>query len=78
MTTRPDPRMFSGTCFEYDGSGVSPFVSDYERWDIEMYEPTGREQWLGKRKVDGAVVCVFHCPEDNCIRAQLAHMCHSA
>jgi hypothetical protein len=61
-----------GKCLEYDGGSISAFVSDDKHWDITTHVPTGLEQWLGKRTLDGEIFNVFYCHAERRIRAQRA------
>lgn len=45
--------------------------SSDENWDITVYAPTGLEQVVGTRRIDGSQVRVYLCP-DGMYRAQLA------
>lgn len=66
------PPMHAGKCLEYDGGSISAFVSGDKHRDPTTYKPTGNEQWLGRRTIDGELVHVYYCQGDKRIRAQRA------
>ncbi len=70
------PVMQSGYCFEFHGHNA-PISSSDENWETELYEPNGREQWFGRRKIDGATCIVFKC-SDGRYRAQTRVACVAA
>ena len=49
----------SGYAYEYDGPKDKWARGSDERWEIDMYDPTGRETLLGKRSIDGVECFVF-------------------
>lgn len=64
--------MIPGYSYEKDGNAIWQ-NSKNDDWDITVYTPTGKEQRLGNRWIDGSHVTVFACP-DGVIRAQLSFM----
>jgi len=63
----------SGYCYAYQGKR-NWFASTDERWDIEVYTPTGEERVRGTRRIDEASCIVFACP-DGKFRAQTRVSC---
>lgn len=67
--------MIDGYAFELaeDHEGSVLRCSD-EYWDIVVYTPDGREDFIGHRVIDGVICEVFIC-SDAIVRAQMSHMC---
>ncbi len=61
--------MKSGYCFQLNSGSPNWKDAKDERWEIEVYSPTGTEKRKGHRRIDGYSCVVFRCP-DGKYRAQ--------
>jgi hypothetical protein len=68
-----EAKMQSGYAFRKRGKKKNWESCSDEKWEIEVYGPTGDEVPVGERLIDGHPHVVFAC-KDGKFRAQLRHM----
>lgn len=68
--------MTPGYCFLYDHGPENHHLYEWwcsldEKWDMEIYSPTGAETLIGTRRINDTLCNVWQCPDGN-YRAQTA------
>jgi hypothetical protein len=57
-----------------DTNGLVWYIVPNDEWEIQIYQPNGSEEFVGKMRNDGHPYCVFKC-SDGKFRAALMYAC---